>query len=146
MQPSQNCIDLIKKFEGLRLSAYICPAGVPTIGWGTTVYPDGKKVKLGEKINEQRANELLMNDVSKVKIPSINVNQNQYDALVSFAYNLGTGALLDSTLLKKVRLSPNDQSIRNEFMKWTKARVNGKLVTLEGLVRRRKAEADLYFK
>ena len=141
---SKNCVDLVKSLDILNMNAYICPAGIPTIGWGTTIYPDGAKVKIGDKCNEAQAETYLQHDLSKIKMPAIVVNQNQYDALLSFNYN--TGALLKSTLLKKVKINPNDPLIRDEFMKWTKARVNGKLTELSGLVRRRKAEADLYFK
>ena len=75
-------------------------------------------------------------------LPTTIINQNQYDALVSFAYNLGVGALLKSTLFKKLKVNPNDPSIRTEFMRWVNA--GGKRLT--GLVRRREAEANLYFK
>lgn len=147
MIPSQKCIDLIKEFEGLQLKAYKCPANIVTIGWGSTMYMDGSKIKMGDVITEQQATDLLYWEVSnKAKaIGLISIPQNKFDSLVSFAFNLGIGALRDSTLFKKVRLNHNDPSIRDEFMKWTKARVNGKLTELPGLVKRRKAEADLYF-
>jgi len=146
MSPSGNCIKQIKKHEGLRLNAYLCPAGVPTIGYGATFYEDGAKVKLGDKITIDRADSLLLHTVTAFagnvgKLIKSQVNQNQFDALVSFAYNVGVGALAKSTLLKKVNKNPNDPSIRVEFMKWTKA--GGK--ELQGLVKRRKQEADLYF-
>jgi lysozyme len=143
MKPSQKCIDLIKKYEGYRSEAYICPAGVPTIGYGATMWPDGKKVQIGQKITMQQAEQLLIweaNQKAKAILP-VNVNQNQADALISFAYNLGVGALNRSTLMRKVRLNPNDPTIRDEFMKWVNA--GGKV--LKGLVRRRKEEADLYY-
>lgn len=143
MKPSQKCIDLIKKYEGYRSEAYICPAGVPTLGHGTTMWPDGKKVQMGQKITMQQAEQLLIweaNQKAKAILP-VNVNQNQADALISFAYNLGVGALNRSTLMRKVRLNPNDPTIRDEFMKWVNA--GGKV--LKGLVRRRKEEADLYY-
>lgn len=145
MKASKNAIDLIKKYEGLYLNAYICPAGVPTIGYGTIRYPDGKLVKLGEKISLQKAEDLLIHEVEKINIP-LNLNQNQYDALVSFAYNLGMGNLLKSTLYRKCKANPDDPTIKDEFMKWTKARVKGELKTLKGLVRRRTEEFNLYAK
>jgi len=147
MIPSQKCIDLIKEFEGLQLKAYKCPANIVTIGWGSTMYMDGSKIKMGDVITEQQATNLLYWEVSnKAKaIGLISIPQNKFDSLVSFVFNLGIGALRDSTLFKKVRLNHNDLSIRDEFMKWTKARVNGKLTEIPGLVKRRKAEADLYF-
>lgn len=148
MKASKNAIDLIKKYEGLYLNAYICPAGVPTIGYGTIRYPDGKPVKLGEKITMKKAEELLIWEVEKIatQIPALNVNQNQYDALVSFTYNLGIGNLLKSTLYKKCKANPDDLTIKDEFMKWTKARVKGELKTLKGLVKRRTEEYELYAK
>lgn len=140
-------LDLIKKFEGLKLKPYLCSAGVPTIGYGNTFYEDGKKVTLNDSlITEQRASDLLSLTVKTFEkhVDSFcrdDINQNQFDALVSFAYNLGPNSLKNSTLLKKVNANPNDPTIRDEFMKWTKA--GGKV--LKGLVERRKAEADLYF-
>ena len=143
MKPSKNAIDLIKKWEGLYLESYLCPAKVPTIGYGTIRYPDGKLVKLGEKISLQKAEDLLIHEVNKINIPLI-LNQNQYDALVSFVYNLGMGNFLKSTLYRKCKVNPYDLTIRYEFMKWTKARVNGELKTLKGLVKRRTDEYNLY--
>lgn len=147
MKPSQNCINLIKKFEGCYLKAYKCPAGVWTIGYGTIKYPDGKSVKEGEEISLYRAETLLTNEVENfAKQIKLNVNQNQFDSLVSFCYNLGIGAFNSSTLKKKIIANPVDLSIRDEFMKWNKAKVKGVLTELKGLTNRRKAEADLYFK
>lgn len=146
MKPSKKAIDIIKKYEGLYLNAYLCPASVPTIGYGTIRYPDGKAVKLGEKITMKRAEGLLIWEVEKIagQIPALNINQNQYDALVSFTYNLGIGNLLKSTLFKKVKVNPDDPTIKDEFLKWTKARVKGELKTLKGLVKRRTEEYNLY--
>jgi lysozyme len=146
MKPSKNAIDLIKKWEGLYLNAYLCPAKVPTIGYGTIRYPDGSKVKMGEKISMKRAEELLIHEVEKIaaQIPVLNVNQNQYDALVSFVYNLGIGAFLRSTLYRKCKANPYDLTIRDEFFKWSKAKVNGELKILKGLARRRTDEYNLY--
>jgi lysozyme len=139
-------LDLIKSFEGLYLKAYLCPANVPTIGYGSITWPDGKKIELGQQVDLQTAEKLLMWEVNKkaVEVAKMapGLNQNQFDSLVSFAYNLGTGALKSSTLLKKVKANPNDPTIRDEFNKWNRG--GGKV--LKGLVRRRKAEADLYFK
>lgn len=151
MQPDKACIDFIKAREGLQLKAYKDSAGIWTIGYGTIHYEDGTDVKQGDTISQQRADELLAWQVGikakKVSIftQSVTLNQNQYNALVSFGYNAGTGALQSSTLLKKVLANPHDAAIRDEFMKWNKAHVDGKLVTVPGLTNRRKAEADLYF-
>lgn len=139
-------INLIKEFEGLSLTAYLCPAGVPTIGYGTTIYPNGERVKIGQHCNEEDATKYLMQEICRKSINISNyftkpLTDNQYGALLSFAYNLGEGSLKQSTLLKKVNANPNDPSIANEFKKWVHA--NGK--KLQGLVRRREAEAKLYF-
>lgn len=146
MIPSKRCIDIIKQFEGLFLEAYLCPAGVPTIGYGTTRYPDGSKVKLGEKVNIYQAENCLNFEVTKLseKITE-NLNQHQFDAIVSFAYNVGITNYKYSTLRKLLIKNPVDPLIKDEFKKWTKARVNGSMVVLRGLVRRREAEIKLYF-
>jgi lysozyme len=140
-------LNVIKRFEGLRLKPYICPAGVPTIGYGNTFYEDGRKVKMTDPaITEERATELLRNSLNNFEkyVDSYcvdTITQNQFDALVSFCFNVGPGNLKSSTLLKKVNANANDESIRAEFMKWTKG--GGRV--LKGLVTRRTAEADLYF-
>lgn len=139
--------DLIKSFEGLKLTAYKCSANKETIGYGNTFYEDGTPVKLGDKITKERADslfELISDDFAKKVVPLVKskLNENQFGAIVSFAYNAGIGNLKSSTLLKKVNANPVDETIRAEFMKWDKA--GGK--QLAGLTRRRKAEADLYFK
>jgi lysozyme len=139
---------MIKAFEGFRGTPYKCSAGVPTIGYGATFYPGGKKVTMTDAaITEEQAVELLANMLVSFEkyVDSYcvdTITQNQFDALVSFAYNLGPANLKSSTLLKKVNADPNDESIKLEFLKWVKA--GGK--TLKGLVRRREAEAELYFK
>ena len=146
MKASKNCLDLVKKFEGLKLEAYLCPAKVPTIGYGSTYYPDGQKVKLYQKISLVKAEELLLWELNeKADQIKLDIPQNKFDALVSFAYNLGVGNLKKSTLYKKVLANHNDPTIKNEFMKWTKARVNGELIELKGLVKRREAESNLYY-
>lgn len=143
---SSNLHNLIKKFEGCKLEAYQCPAKIWTIGYGSTYYADGSRVKQGDKISQQQADQLLIDTLSTYeKFVDSNtrddVNQGQFDALVDFAYNCGNANLKSSTLLKKVNANPNDKSIETEFMKWTRA--NGK--ELKGLVNRRAAEVKLYF-
>lgn len=147
MKASQKCIDLIKQFEGFFDKAYYCPAHVETIGFGTIRYKNGNKVKIGDTITMKEAEDELMFEVSKCEkyLVGLNINQNQVDACLSFMYNLGANNFLYSTLYKKIKANPNDLSIADEFMRWNKARVNGKLVELKGLTRRRKAESDLYF-
>jgi lysozyme len=141
-------IELIKSMEGFRSAPYKCPAGIPTIGYGATFYPDGTKVTMSDAaITEVHGTDLLRSMLASFEryVDSYcrdDINQNQFDALVSFAYNLGPANLKSSTLLKKVNANPADETIRAEFMKWTKA--GGRV--LRGLVRRREAEANLYFK
>lgn len=145
-QTSQKGLNLIKSFEGLSLKPYLCPAGIPTISYGLTYYSNGVKVKLTDKpITQQQADTMLMNALKHYEqgVDSFTtdlVNQNQFDALVSFAYNCGLGNLKSSTLLKKVNANPNDPTIRQEFLKWNKG--GGKV--LPGLTKRRTAEANLY--
>ena len=137
--------DLIKQFEGCKLKAYKCPAGLNTIGFGLTFYPDGTKVKEGDVITQQQAEDYfnaVVDDFAKqvdVLVKS-NVTANNFSAIVSFAYNVGIGNLKKSTLLKKVNANPKDATIPAEFRKWVRA--NGEV--LKGLVRRRDAEAKLY--
>lgn len=139
-------LNLIKKYEGFKASPYKCPAGIPTIGYGATYYPNGTKVKLTDKpVTQREADTMLLNMLKHYEqgVDSFTtdlVNQNQFDALVSIAYNIGLQALKGSTLIRKVNLDPNDKTIKNEFMRWTKA--NGKV--LDGLLARRKEEAELY--
>lgn len=137
---------LIKDYEGISLTAYQDAVGIWTIGYGMTHYPDGTAVKQGDVITEQQADNdfsVLADQFAAQVNPLIHssVNDNQFSALVSFTYNLGTGALSTSTLLKKVNADPDDPTIRDEFMKWVYA--GG--VKLQGLVNRRDSEADLYF-
>jgi lysozyme len=147
MKLNDDGYKLICQFEGLRLKPYLCSAKISTIGYGNTYYPDGKRVTLLDKeITKEYAFEIFKVIADKyakrvsemVKKP---LTQNQFNALVSFAYNVGTGAFSTSTLLKKVNANPNDLTIRNEFARWTRA--NGKIVN--GLVNRRKKESDVYF-
>jgi lysozyme len=147
MKLNKEGYDLIKLFEGLILKPYLCSAKVPTIGYGSTFYENNKKVLMSDPpITKQRAEELLQISADRFARKVINlvkkpITQNQLNALTSFAYNLGSGALASSTLLKKVNVNPNDLTIRNEFLRWNKA--NG--VALKGLTNRRIKEADLYF-
>lgn len=147
MKIGKNGLELIKKFEGFSGKPYLCPAKIPTIGWGNTYYENGTKVNLSDtEISRDRADALLeyvANEfASKVsKIVKVELTQNQFDALVSFAYNLGVGNLSSSTLLKKVNAG-DMIGASEEFGKWVKA--GGK--TLAGLVTRRAAEKDLFLR
>lgn len=134
---------LIKSFEGFRAIAYICPAGVPTIGYGTTRI-NGSRVKDGMKITSDEAEVFLEQDL-KVFEDAINhnvlveINQNQFDALVSFVYNVGIANFKKSTLLKKLNKGDYEEA-SNQLLRWTRA--GGKV--LNGLVRRREAEKELF--
>jgi lysozyme len=147
MQISQKGLDLIKRFEGFRAKPYLCPAGVPTIGYGSTYYENGVKVKLTDRsISEEWAEELLRRNMVHYErgvdaMTKDHVNQNQFDALVSFAYNTGLVNYKNSTLLKRVNANPNDPDIEKQFMRWVRA--GGKVI--KGLITRRQAEATLYF-
>ena len=138
---------LITKFEGLRLKPYLCSAKIPTIGYGNTYYPDGKRVTLLDKdITKQQAFDMFKEVANRFakrvdELVTSNLNQNQFNALVSFAYNVGTGNFSSSTLLKKVNKNPNDLTLKAEFLRWNKA--GGKVIN--GLTNRRNEEADLYF-
>ncbi len=141
-------IDLITKFEGLKLKPYLCSAKVPTIGFGSTRYENGVKVKLSDpEITKERAIQLFANTLTQYEeavddYTTDKVNQNQFNALVSFCYNVGANAFKNSTLLKIVNTNVNSEKIKEQFLKWVKA--NGK--TIQGLVNRRNAESELYYK
>jgi len=136
-------LSLIKSFEGLVLDAYKCPAGVWTIGYGST-----RDVHRGDVITEAEAEKRLKWDLRTAEncvnsIPNIDLlNQNQFDALVSFAFNVGCWNFKKSTLRRRIVNNPIDPDITYQFNRWVYA--GGKL--LKGLVKRRQAEADLYFK
>lgn len=140
MNTSPKGIALIKEFEGLRLKAYQCPGGVWTIGYGHTA-----GVKPGMLISKAQAEEYLKADLIAFERYlnglGLALNQNQFDALISFIYNVGTGNFSNSTLLRKVRANPQDNSIMDEFLRW----VYSKGRVLPGLQRRRLAEMKLYF-
>jgi lysozyme len=150
MKPSQNCILIVKQFEGYFSHSYLCPASVWTIGFGSITWMDGQPVKQNQTIDMAGAEKLLMWELTKksrfLDDMKLNINQNQFDSLCSLIYNIGEGNFSKSTLLKKIKKNPGDITIRDEFMKWNKARVNGTLTALKGLTRRRNLEANLYFK
>ena len=149
MNISKTGIQLVKDFEGLRLNAYRCSANVPTIGYGSCFYPDKSNVKMGDVLRDKEEAEiLLINTLEDYDIyvskytKSVKLTQYQFDALVSFAFNVGLGNLSKSTLLKMVLSNPNDPNIALEFVKWNR----GGGVVLKGLTKRRQKEAELYFK
>ncbi len=144
MKTGKQGRDLVKLFEGYRSTAYRCPAGVWTIGWGHT-----KGVTAGQYCTRADAERFLSEDLADAEgtlnrfaeAHGLTLNQCQFDALVSFIYNVGAGNWGKSTLRKLVAQDPGDPYIRYQFSRW----VYGGGKELPGLVRRRKAEADLYF-
>ena len=146
---------LIAQFEGLRLKPYLCSSGVPTIGYGSTFYPSGRKVTMQDKPITQETAFWMLKQVANMfakdvdSLVTSNINQNQFNALVSFAFNLGSDidadnipeGLGDSRLLRRVNANPNDPEIAREFVKWNKA--GGRV--LDGLTKRRLKQAELYF-
>lgn len=151
MTISNKGLSLIRAEEGCVLHPYLDKAGIPTIGWGNTRYLNGKRVTMQDPDISQNAADALLKqtvdgvakEVDDMIIDSI--SQNQFDALVDFAYNIGTPSLKGSTLRKRVNANPSDPTIRNAFAMWNKIHEDGELVVLDTLVKRRKAEADLYF-
>lgn len=144
MKASRILVEKIKEFEGFRSTAYKCPAGVLSIGYGHTA-----GVKIGQKMTKEEADRLLLRDLIPYEsfVDKLNVTsqQHKFDALVDFCYNLGCASLESSTLLKKIRACRPDAEIRAEFERWVYATVGGKKTKLPGLVTRRKWEADRFF-
>lgn len=143
MKISEKGLNLIKEFEGLRFKAYFCPAGILTIGYGHVILPQDK-LNQTSSISEAEADAFLKRDVERFE-KAVNrrvktlLSQGQFDALVSFTFNLGEGNLKKSTLLRLINAREFDLAA-DEFGQWVYAK--GK--KLEGLVRRRKAERDLF--
>ena len=150
---NQAGLHLIESFEGLYLKSYRCPAGVWTIGYGTIKYPNGQKVKHGERITKSQAEQYLAYEVTEVAVAIDNhlrkcrltLTPNQFSALVSFAYNLGVGPVVEKSRTMGGALRRHDlPGMADAFLVYNKARVSGRLKTLAGLVRRRKAERALF--
>jgi len=143
---TQKGIDLLKHLEGFRDRMYLDSAGLPTIGFGTLIDTKEEAYLMTATITEEVGEALLKKDVMKTEarlIPLLkqSPNSNQMDAIILFAYNVGTTALRTSTLLKKFNIDPDDISIRDEFMKWVFADHK----RIPGLFNRRQQEADLYY-
>ena len=143
MNISQEGLSLIKKFEGCKLESYKCAAGVWTIGFGST-----SGVEEGMKISQERANMLLLEDVEVFEeavnnLVEVDLEQNQFDALVAWTFNLGSTNLKNSTLLKVLN-DKNYEGVPEQIKRWNKATVDGERQVLEGLVRRREAESLLF--
>lgn len=151
MNAQDSTLLLIKKSEGCLLRAYQDAAGIWTIGWGTVFLPDGSKIAPGMTITQQQADDYLLIAVNK-RVAIVNeflgdtaLNQNQFDALVDFTYNVGSAAFTGSSLARAIKANPADPSIRDHFMQWNKIHQNGVLGISKDLTARRQAEADLYF-
>lgn len=138
---------LICEFEGFSSKPYLCPAKLATIGFGNTFYKDGRKVTMVDPpITRAEAFDMFKDIADKfakrvntvVKVP---LNQNQFNSVVSFAYNCGVANLMNSTLLKKINANHNDPDIRTQFLRWDKVGTK----KLAGLTKRRIYEADNYF-
>ncbi|MGN5765684.1 lysozyme [Acinetobacter calcoaceticus] len=146
MTTSQTGINLITSFEDLKLSAYLCPAGVWTIGFGTTVYPNGNRVKQVDKCTEAQAKAYFAHDLNRFERTvngsvAVPLSQNQFDALVSLTYNIGETAFKNSTLLEMLNAG-NYRGAADQFLVWNKSKGQ----VLNGLVRRRKTERELFLK
>jgi lysozyme len=147
---NSDTIALLEYYEGFRSKAYVDPAtgGLPiTIGYGTTIYPNGTRVKMDDTCTQGQAQIWAINDLNilEKKIQATvhkPLSDNELGALCSFTYNEGFGDFLSSTLLKKININPTDTSIRQEFQKWDEAGGH----VMDGLLARRNAEANLYFK
>lgn len=139
MTTSNQGKNLIKEAEGLRLDAYRCPAGIPTIGWGHT-----KGVKLGQHITVQQAEDMLVEDIAPIERLlnglKINFRQEQFDALVSWIFNFGEGKFRGSTMYKRIIANAKDEEITDQLVKW----INAAGRPLLGLMKRRVAEANLF--
>lgn len=150
MKISDRGIEMIVSFEGVELEAYKCPAGVWTIGVGHTGVVDGKKIAEGMIISRDKAYELLREDVQRFerylnKQPFVGgLTQGMFDALVSFVFNVGTGAFETSTLRRKLCLGVAPEEVAEEFGKWVYGTVSGKKERLPGLVKRRKTECEMF--
>lgn len=138
-----RAIALLHHFEGCKLTAYRCPAGVPTIGWGNTVYANGRPVQMGDSITQATADELFRTVLAKfeaaVEREAPGAPAHQFGAMTAFAYNVGIGAFTGSTLLR-LHKAGNIAGAAEQFLRWDKAGDR----TLPGLTRRRAAERLLY--
>jgi lysozyme len=140
VKPSDACIELVKEFESFQPKAYLCPAGVWTVGYGTTEH-----VQPGDVVTQLEASELLRSDVQEAAaavddLVDVELTQNQYDALCSLIYNIGREAFKNSTLLKLLNAGKSAKDVGPQFDRWNKG--GGRV--LAGLVKRRAVERDLF--
>ena len=150
MRPSNNFVKLVIVSEGLKLNAYKDSKGIPTIGIGTITYPDGNKVKMGDKCTEAQAYEYLNHYVNNMVIfinkliKGLDINQNQFDAICCLVYNIGNTGFSNSTVLKLMKKNPKDPFIKDAWLAWNKETKDGVKVPNKGLTNRRKREYQLY--
>ncbi|MEB3259285.1 MAG: glycoside hydrolase family protein [Cyanobacteriota bacterium] len=148
MNPSDVGLALIQRWEGCSLEAYLDAVGVATIGYGCIAYPDGRPVRMGDRITREQADALLAGEVEEKaaaisRLIEVAVSQNQFDALTSLAYNIGEGAFAGSTLLR--RLNAGDEAgAAEQFLAWNKGTIDGVKVEIEGLTNRRRDEKRLF--
>lgn len=144
MKISEKGIQLIKKWESFVPNQYLCPAGLKTIGYGHVILDEEK---FSDKISEKEAEELLRKDCEKFETAfkkyNLSVSQNQFDALISFMFNIGVNAFSNSTLLKKIK-HKDYHSAAQEFLRWNKTTIKGKKTILKGLTSRRIDERNMF--
>ena len=151
LKVNRRGLNIIIESEVFRSKPYLCPANKPTIGYGTTIYPNGKKVTLNDTpINQEQAFKMLVFHCDKIgeqikKLITKQLRDNQFSSLVSLVYNIGIGNFKKSSALKAINVNPNDIKIADYIQRWNKITKDGKKVTLQGLINRRKKEAELYF-
>lgn len=145
---SSKGLDFLIKEEGLKLKAYKCSAGIWTIGVGCTYYEDGSKIKPGDTITKDRAISLFKNllrsyELAVYSVTRDDINQNQFDAMVSLCFNIGTHGFKNSLVVKRVNINPKATNIRGAFIAWQNSTVNGKKKPI--LLQRRLREVNLYY-
>ena len=152
MKPSNNCLNLISSFEGYSEKAYKCPAGIPTIGYGTIKYPSGTPVKMIDTCTKEQAYLWLAFEISEksaylnqiIGITNLVLNQNEYDAIVSLIYNCGPGLLKEGRTFGDALRSKDKQKIADSFLLYCKVTTLGIKTVSKGLLRRREAERKLF--
>jgi lysozyme len=150
MKISHSALNMITISEGLKTKAYKDSAGIPTIGIGTITYPNGTKVKMGDTCTEESAFAWLesnvQNKVTEVgkALAGVKLTQNQIDAIASLTYNIGTSGFLNSTACRLIKANPIDPKIKDAWLSWNKATIDGKKQEVKGLTLRRKREYQLY--
>lgn len=150
MIASKNFFDKLIEYEGMKTKAYLDSADIPTIGIGTIVYPDGEKVRMGDTCTYDEALEYCRFELKRFEvdlnklIKGVVLTQNQYDAMLLLMYNIGSAGFSSSTVLKRIKANPQDSTIKEAWLRWNKAKVDGVLKPVQGLTNRRLKEYILY--